>query len=213
MQPADVHDLPSSELDALVARTAGPQPWRKAFHAFNALWVTGLISWLDLSKTLMVAVLAVLVAIMLAGDFVRLRVPAANELFFRAFGALASPREARGIASSTWYATGLLLTFALFPREVAISCVLVMGLGDPIAGYLGRRFGRRPFLGGTVEGTAVFFGVAAALMIARHPWPAALAAAAAATLAERKSWPLDDNLGVPLTCGVTLLAAQWLIAS
>jgi dolichol kinase len=201
---------PSAALDALVARTAGPQPWRKAFHAFNAVWVTGLIWWLDLSNAVVVSVLGALVAVMLAADFLRLRVPAANELFFRAFGALASPREARAIASSTWYAVGLLATFALFPREVAISSVLVMGLADPVAGYLGRRFGRRPFLGGTVEGTAVFFVIAAALMTSRHPWPAALLAAAAAALAERRSWPLDDNLAVPLVCGVTLLTALWM---
>jgi dolichol kinase len=133
-----------------------------------------------------------------------------NELFFRAFAALASPREARGIASSTWYAIGILAAFALFPRAIAVSSVLVMGLCDPVAGYVGRRYGRRPFLGGTLEGSLAFFAVATLILVARHPAGAALAAALVGALAERRSWPLDDNLAVPLASGATLAAVLWL---
>jgi dolichol kinase len=201
---------PGAELDDLVTRTAGPQPWRKLFHAFNALWITGLVVLLDLRDVVILSVLAGVVTLALAGDVVRLRRPAVNRLFFRAFPSWASPREARGVASSTWYAIGLLLTFAVFPREVAISSVLVMGLADPAAGYFGRRFGRRPLLGGTLEGSLTFFVVAAAILLLRHAAPAALLAAAVSMLAERRSWPLDDNVGVPLACGLGLLAGSWL---
>jgi dolichol kinase len=86
-----------------------------------------------------------------------------------------------------------------------------MGLGDPVASYLGRRFGKTPFLGGTLEGTIAFLLVAAAVLLFRHAAPVALLAAALSAVAERRSWPLDDNLGVPLACGGTLLAAQWLL--
>jgi len=202
---------PGPELDALVARTAGPQPWRKAFHAFNALWVAGLVALLDLPDVFVLSALGGVVALLLAADLLRLRHRRCNELFFRAFGALASPREATGIASSTWYALGLLLTFAAFPRDVAISSVLVMGLGDPVAGYFGRRFGRRPFLGGTLEGSLAFVLVTSAVLLARHPAPAALTASALSALAERRSWPLDDNLAVPLACGATLVVVQLLL--
>jgi dolichol kinase len=91
-----------------------------------------------------------------------------------------------------------------------VSAVLVLGLADPVAGYVGRRLGRRPFLGGTLEGSLAFVLVAAVILIARHPALVALPAAALSALAERRCWPLDDNLAVPLACGVALSALLWI---
>jgi dolichol kinase len=196
-------------LDVLVARTAGPQPWRKVFHAFNATAVAVAVVVLDPNDGLLLGALGGIVLVLLIADVFRLRNDQANRLFFKAFAALASPREARGIASSTWYAIGLLAAFALFPREIAVSSVLVMGLADPLAGYIGRRFGRRPLLGGTLEGTLTFLAVAAVILMVRHPAVVALLAAAVSALAERRAWPLDDNVAVPLTCGAALTALLW----
>lgn len=198
------------ELDELVARTEGPQPWRKIFHACNAVAVCVFVVVVDPSQGLLVSILAVVVALLVLGDLVRLRSESLNALFFRVFRPLASPREARAIASSTWYGIGILAAFALFPRDTAVSSVLVLGLGDPAAASVGRRFGRRRFLGGTVAGTAAFFTVAAVVLLSSHPAPAALVAAVASALAERRSWPLDDNLGVPLACGAALTAVTWI---
>jgi len=141
---------------------------------------------------------------------VRLTVPRAQELFFTAFGMLASPREAKGVASSTWYLTGIFLSVALFPPAVAVTAILVMGLCDPAAAVIGRKFGKRPFLGGTLEGSLAFFVVCAAIVGLRHGLVAALVAATVAALAERRSWPLDDNLGVPLACAVVIQAIAWI---
>jgi dolichol kinase len=85
-----------------------------------------------------------------------------------------------------------------------VSAILVLGLADPVAGVVGQRFGSRPFLGGTVEGTAVFFAVALTILLLRHAWPPALAAAVLAALAERRSWPLDDNFAVPVVVALAL---------
>ncbi len=200
----------AASLDALVERTAGPQWWRKAVHAFNAVAVAAVIVWWEPSRVLGVAILSSVVIAAFVADAVRLTHPRVNELFFRAFGKLASPREARGVASSTWYAAGILAAFAFFPRDVAVSAILVLGLCDPAAAFVGRRFGRRPFLGGTLEGSLAFFALAALILGARHTWPAALAAAGAAALAERRSWPLDDNLAIPVVCGALIQAFEWL---
>ncbi|MEX2465993.1 MAG: hypothetical protein WD995_03740, partial [Gemmatimonadota bacterium] len=120
------------------------------------------------------------------------------------FSRLASPREAVGVASSTWYMLGITLAAAIAPGPVGISAVLVMALADPAASYYGRRWGQRPFLGGSVEGSAIFLLVALAVLLPRHPVPAAVAVAVLATLLERRSWPLDDNLSVPVGCALVL---------
>lgn len=206
-----VHPEPAaSELDALVARTAGFQPWRRVFHAFNAVFIAVAITLLDWSNGTLLAVLGGVVVVALGFDLLRLRNARANVLFFRAFGSLASPREAGGIASSTWYAVGVLTVVALFPRDVAIASILVMGLADPAAAAVGNAIGRRPFLGGTLEGSAAFFVTSALVLTLQHGWTAAVAAALTATLAERRSWPLDDNIAVPLVCAGTLAAMRWL---
>jgi dolichol kinase len=198
-------DAPS-ELDALVARTAGAQPWRKVFHAVNAVVIAAIVAvspWTD--RTLLLA-LGGAVAALLVLDLGRLASPPANRAFFRLFGRLASPREARGIASSTWYAIGILAAVAAFPRPEAVAGILVLGLADPAAAWIGRTRGHRPFLGGTLEGSLAFFLTAAAILVFSHPWPAALCAAVAGALAERRSWPLDDNLTIPVVSAGVLHA-------
>jgi dolichol kinase len=200
-------DPDRAELDELVQRTRGLQPWRRLFHAANGVATAVALTWLPLERWQAIVILGGILAILVVADVVRLRSLAANRLFFRAFALLASPREARGIASSTWYTLGIFLAVALFPLQYAVSGILVLALGDPAASYIGQRWGERPFMGGTLIGTAAFFGVACTVLGLRHTLPGALVAAAVATIAERRSWPLDDNLMIPLACAGVLAAA------
>lgn len=96
------------------------------------------------------------------------------------------------------------MAVALFSREHATSAVLVLGLADPAASYAGQRWGHKPFLGGTVLGSTTFFLVAGGVLGSRHTLPLALITAAVVTLAERRSWPLDDNLTIPVACAAAL---------
>jgi dolichol kinase len=195
-------------LEALVERTSGPQPWRRIFHAFNGLLAAAVLSWTGISRGAALWILGVIVVVLLSLDAARLFHRGANVVFFRAFRHLASPREAKGLASSTLYASGLFLTVALFSHAAAVSGILLLALADPAASYVGRRWGRHRFLGGSVEGTGVFLVVSLALLLPRHPWPVALGAGVVTALAERLGWPLDDNVVVPLTgaLAVTLLS-------
>ncbi|MDH3269729.1 MAG: hypothetical protein OEN56_00260 [Gemmatimonadota bacterium] len=191
----------SPSFEDLVEGTRGLQPWRRIFHALTGVSVVVGIYLFDIPAGWAALFLGGVVALLLVVDIVRLKYPASNEFFFRCFRALASPREARGIASSTWYVSGMAIVLALFPIDVATSAILVLALADPAGSYTGQRWGRRPLLGGTVLGTAVFFFVAGVILWLRHGPVVALTAGLATTLAERHSWPLDDNLAVPLVAG------------
>lgn len=129
-------------------------------------------------------------------------------LFFRLFRALASPREAGGLASSTWYVAGVLLTLVLFPPGPALAGILVLALADPAASYVGRRWGRRPLGDGTVEGSVVFAAVATLVCLPLAGIGAAVAAALVAALVERVPALPDDNLTIPVVAGGTV----WLVA-
>jgi dolichol kinase len=193
-------------LAQLVEHTRGPQPWRRLFHALNGLVIAAALTWLPLTRAQAAWLLGALLTALLVADFARLASPSANALFFRAFRRLVSPRELAAVASSTWYVAGILLAVVLFPRAAAVSGVLVLALADPLASYLGRRWGRRPFLGGTLEGSAIFLIIAAGILALRHPPALALLTAPMVTLVERRSWPLDDNFTVPLVCAGLLTA-------
>lgn len=193
------------ELEDLVARTEGLQPWRRIFHAANGTLVVSLLATGLLTQRQM----AVIVAMVLAGgvmvDILRFRVPAIQRLFFKSMSRLASPREAGGVASSTWYLVGMLVTLLAFPLTIAMASIMVLALGDPAASYVGRRWGRHRIPGdGSVEGTTVFGVVALGVLLVFFPPLYAFAGALAATVVERIPWGLDDNLTLPIGTGLVL---------
>lgn len=198
---------PPDRFEHLVGQTAGAQPWRRIVHALNGVTVAAVLTFWPYSEAAALVLLAGAVAVLLLFDALRLAVREINTFFFRTFKRLVSPREADHIASSTWYMMGITLAFALTPTWAAVSGTLVLALADPAASYFGRRWGRRPFLGGSLEGSAVFFLVTLATLLPRHPWTIALAVALPVTLLERRSWPVDDNLAIPVGCSVLL---HWL---
>ena len=195
------------ELAPLVERTRGLQPWRRLFHAANGVAVALLPGALGLGKTPVLWVLGILMVVVVAADCARLRDTRLNALFFRMFPALASPREAVGLASSTWFLIGVFLAYALFPMRVAVPGILVLALADPAAGTLGRLYGKRRLGHGTWVGSAAFL-LAAFAVLAFHLGPAAGAAAALlVTMVEAVPWRLDDNLTVPVAAAF----AAWLV--
>ena len=207
-----IHDpYQNNRLADLVAKTTGLQAGRRIVHAITGTVIFVAVIQLDLSESLTITGLSVLFLILLASDLVRLRVPHLNILFFRFFQILVSPRESQNIASSTWYILGALIAIVLFPISAALSGILVLAWADPTANYLGRRWGRRAFLGGTLEGTIAFLVVAVLILSVRHPLPIAIPSACLITLVERSAWPLDDNLVLAPACAGILTLSELLI--
>ena len=191
-------------LEDAVGRTSGPQPMRRLFHAATGLLIVVALEVVGLPKTPAIWILAAAFAVLGMADLLRARSEAANRLFFRLFKHLASPRDAQGLASSTWYAAGVVVVLVVFPYHAAISAILVLALADPVASYMGRRWGRVPFLGGSLEGTMIFAVVALAVLLPRHPPLIAVVTALCAAVVERVSWPFDDNFTVPIATAAML---------
>ena len=124
---------------------------------------------------------------------------------------MVSPRESQNIASSTWYILGALIAIVLFPISAALSGILVLAWADPTASYLGRRWGKRSFLGGTLVGTTAFLVVAVLILSVRHPLTIAIPSAFLITLVERLAWPLDDNLVLAPACAGILTLSELLV--
>lgn len=200
------HEFEVGEVDlaALVERTQGPRPWRRLFHAAIGVLIVLSLRFLVPSDTVALILLGSTLVLLLLLEWVRLTKPRMNLLFFKFLLPLVSPREEHKIISSVWYALGVLIAVAVFPREIALLSILVTALADPAAGYVGRRWGRTRLGKGTVMGT-VTFGVTGLLVLV--PFVGIGSAAVAATVAsviEILPWKLDDNLTVPLSSGFAL---------
>lgn len=154
--------------------------------------------------------------------------PAWNDRLMAFFRPIAHAAERGRVNSATWYMTSLVLLASTGSTILAVVGVAVLGFADPVAGLVGRRFGRTPLLHGrTLEGSITFFvvGTVAALaacwlLPARPPLGIVLLVCAAASLAgaaaELFSRRIDDNLSIPLSAAsaaalalVALGASPW----
>ncbi len=150
--------------------------------------------------------------------------PRLNDRLMRFYGAIAHPHERYRVNSATWYGTALVVLASFASRPAMIAAVVVLGVADPIAALVGRRFGRRVLRSGrSLEGALAFFAsgtLAAALALAvLAPGPlgitVVLAAAAGLTgaITELVTVKLDDNLTIPLAVGTVVTALAPLITA
>jgi len=147
----------------------------------------------------------------------------ANGLLMKLFGPVAHPHEAHRVNSASWYTLALLGLAIAGQMEAAAVGVIVLGLGDPMAALVGRRFGTHALVHGrSLEGTLAFIvagGLAAAGAL-HLAWPtmslglvAAMAGAGvgAGALVELYSVKVDDNLTIPwAAAGASALVAMFL---
>ncbi|MDE2763991.1 MAG: hypothetical protein OXQ94_01210 [Gemmatimonadota bacterium] len=199
----------SAEFRAAVRSTEGLQPWRRLFHMGAGVGIAAFAVVVGPDSPVPAATLGGALAAALALDWIRLRSRVANTVFFRWFSALASPREAGKVASSTWYLLGVLAVLVIAPAGWFASAVLVLALADPAASVVGRLWGRHGLGKGSWEGTAAFFLVAAAVLAPLAGLQAALIAAALVAALEVLPTGIDDNLTVPLATVVAL----WLVGA
>jgi dolichol kinase len=145
--------------------------------------------------------------------------PRFNVLLMRFFAPIAHPKEREEVNSATWYVTALTLLALSHSQILCTIGVAVLGLGDPVASAVGRRFGRVELLRRrTLEGSLAFVvaaTIAAALAVAfaipRLPMGVLLAVSFVASLsgavAEICSRKMDDNFTIPLAAAIAATVA------
>ncbi len=168
------------------------------------------------NRTVVLWVAGIYTGCMLTMEGMRVLSPKINQFMVdKMFGAIARPIEAYRMNSGTWYGMALFLMIWLFNPLACICGVLALGVGDPAAAILGKRFGRRKLRGHkSLAGMLGFFGIstlviAVFLLATPHielvgmPLWRVLALSAWASLVgavtEVYCEPLDDNFAIPLT--------------
>lgn len=146
--------------------------------------------------------------------------PRINDSLMKAFAPVAHAHEWHRINSATWYASALLVIACVCPLWACSVAVMVLGLADPAAAFVGRRWGRtRIAAGRSLEGTLAFaaVGAVAGFVVLATLYPefgamrsalAGLAGGVSGALAELVSGRrVDDNLTIPLASAFATWAA------
>lgn len=193
------------QLDQLVRRTDGLQPWRRVFHLVGGLLVAWLVHTLSPESPATRWIIGSILCAAALGDSLRLRAEAVNRMIFRTFGALLRPHEVES-PSLSWYMLGVFLVLWVPDRTVVVPALLVLAVADPVAGVVGRTWGSHALGKGTVEGSVAFFAAAVAVLTPFVGIVAALLVGGVATAAELARTPFDDNLVIPVVTALGLWA-------
>lgn len=194
------------------ALTLALEATRKALHLVTAVVPVLYSRGLPRRTVLIFLVVAASLALLVEASR-RLFAPC-HMMFERAVGRLLRERERTAITGATWLLVACLATVVLLPRDAAVATLWCATVGDPAATLVGRAYdalrGHGVARGKTTAGSVVCFSVsvAGAWVLARFQLPAAIAIAFAATIVERASLPLDDNVRVAAAAGVT----AWLLS-
>ncbi len=129
---------------------------------------------------------------------------------------LKTEEQTMKVTGATYMLLAVALCLLLFEAEVAAAAILFLAVGDPIAGLVGQRLGRRRLGAKSIEGTLAFFASALLLGLAlfwagrlASPW-LSVAGAGSAALAELIPLPIDDNVWIPLAAA-TAMSLTWLL--
>jgi len=122
------------------------------------------------------------------------------------FGKVLREEEKPTLMGSTYFLFSSLLTILLFPKSIAIACLLILTISDTCAALVGKGIGKISIFEKTLEGSIAFF-LSSLLIVWVYPnlnrFSGSLAALGA-TLVEILPIKVDDNLTIPLVTGAIM---------
>jgi glycerol-3-phosphate acyltransferase PlsY len=123
---------------------------------------------------------------------------------------LLKPSEDYRFTGSTYMLVASLIAFLAFDQKVAVTALLFLSIGDPVAALVGGRTPGPRWVGKSPGGTIAFIGASLLIVVVlvssgaiQYHW-GLLIGALVAGLVELIPIPLDDNLTVPLISGAVM---------
>jgi acyl phosphate:glycerol-3-phosphate acyltransferase len=185
---------------------------RKVFHVFNSsvvpllYWFLPFVDTAEEGRLFLLIILSCALLLYILFDGARLLSPAFNRFIMDRFSLLIRRSEEKSFTGATFVCLSFLVVVFFFSREIAVVSMLFLALGDTAAEIVGKNWGRRKYLGRSLEGMGGFFVVAVPVAwIVLQDWRVAVMGAAVGALVEFFSIGIDDNLTVPIGSAMALL--------
>ncbi len=195
---------------------------RYAFHILSALFTLSCIEFISNPLYLIFIALAFSVSFWIM-ELLRVTNEKAKSKIKKFFNPVAHPDEGSRVCSSTWFTSSLVLLSLTQSITLCAIGVTVLGLSDPAAAAVGRKFGKTKLPGGrSLEGSATFFivGTIATFLLLNYfhhmdstqdMLVIAASAGLLGALGELLGSLLDDNITIPLSSALGAFMAMSLI--
>jgi len=198
---------------------------RQDLHLARKIWhVCGVslmaIIYTYFGKQTSFHILLPLVAIIVPLDFYRQRSPKLNAFVLKSLGWVMRKNEYKSISGTSYLFVGGLVLL-VFPQHIVILTLLFLAFADPLASYVGIRYGKDRIVGNkTLQGTTTAFivcGIISAIyyyqnniMIERLFIVSPLSGMIGALAEVIPIWRLDDNFTFSVLCAAFLYVLFYL---
>ena len=175
---------------------------RKMIHLSSLIYPILYMLWLTREQALIGTF--VIFAFLASVDFLRFK-SSSFRVFCNKFFAIFSRKEETegGIYGSTYFMCGVFLSILLFSKEIAIASIFVLVISDTSASLFGKFFKTSKLVGEkTIGGFMAFLITAGTILVffGEDLYFASIPTALVELFA--KKIKIDDNLLIPLTCGL-----------
>jgi len=192
---------------------------RSDLHVARKIWhmagvFTIFVGWIFLPQWVSITLLCICWVLFVPADFMRQRNSEMNRNLMRLFQPIMRKTEVDRLAGTTYLLTGVILIASLFDRGVVAISLLFLAFADPIASYIGIKYGKDKIFGHkSVQGFMAAFFVCAIVCyiylssngVHQHLLIASLLAGLVGALAELiPLWKLDDNFTMPVLSSLGL---------
>jgi dolichol kinase len=183
---------------------------RKAWRFCSIIFPV--IYYFSNNKIITLFIILPFLCIVIVIEILRFYVPGFNTRLFNIFSYILKEKERRSLLTTTWFLASILLTVALFRKDIAIAAMLFLIFGDTASAFFGERFGRIKIMGNrSLEGSLAFFiicliiGIIINLIkVVNLSWLVIVIGALTAAIIEALPLPIDDNFTIALFSGIIM---------
>jgi len=195
-----------------IEHSYGGEILRKGIHLTSLLIP---IIYYFIPKSTALSILIPLTLLFVLSDTARVFHEPSGRLYEKYFGFLLRRHErnssGRRLNGATYVLLSAVLCLWIFPKVIFITAFAILIVSDTSAALIGRKFGRHPFFGKTLEGSLAFL-VSALLVVLFSPkieylpleYMIGATAALVGAIVESASIGVDDNLSIPISVGGTM---------
>jgi dolichol kinase len=210
----------NSKLDSLFRRVSSEEkvlikPWRKLWHVAGGLFLP-LLAFFIPREALLITV-GVVTGVFVAWEIARFVYPGVKRWTTSHLGIMLKREEQFQPTGSTFLLVASLIIFLLFEKDIAITSLLFVAIGDPVASIIGSKYGRHIVFEKSLEGSlacliaCLIIGILMAGLNSTLTLSVIVYGAICATVAEMLPIPADDNFTMPLmsASAMALAALYW----
>jgi dolichol kinase len=214
-----MHDLRQTFKDFFAHCTQDPEykheVTRKLFHILTIAWLP--ILYIFLAKKTMLLIIFPIATIIIATDFYRHKIDIVGKVFHSAFGHILREEELEenSWTGATFMALSAVITFSIFPKNIAICAFLILAVSDCLAALVGKKMDSKEFFEKSVAGS-IAFGISAFTILIvcgifanegiAYYFFGTFAVFATTIIEARPSFfDLDDNLTIPLSFSIIMM--------